>query len=157
VAVTHLDRVRKGLDLLAVGLGPYVDRDMTQAAPTGTDWLDLLKARDDQRNGRAAAVSKDGPALLLRRLTEEWRAFGGSLSRLDQSCASELRDIRNKAAHQAPFSADDTYRALDTMERLRTDVGAVGQADLVNGLGPAGPAERRHRRASRSLTAVAAA
>jgi len=31
---------------------------------------------------------------------------------------SELRDVRNKWAHQRTFTTDDAYRALDSMERL---------------------------------------
>ncbi len=40
----------------------------------------------------------------------------------------------NRWAHGEPFSADDTCRALDTMERLLTAVGAAGQASKVRGL-----------------------
>lgn len=106
VAVTHLDRLRKGLDLLGAGLAPFVDKHMSAAAPA--DWADLLAARDEQRSGRRTAISKTDPAVLLRCLTEEWRAFGGTLSRLDQSFASELRDIRKRVAHpdeRAPLSS----------------------------------------------------
>jgi len=45
-----------------------------------------------------------------------------------------LRDVRNKQAHGHAFTADDTYRALDTMERLLTAVGGVDQAEQVRHL-----------------------
>jgi len=134
VAVTHLDRLRKGLDLLGVGLAPFVDKHMAAAAPAGRDWSELLAVREEQRTGRRTSVSKNDPQTLLRCLTEDWRAFGQSLSRTDQSFATELRELRNRVAHpddRKPVSADDTYRALDTMERLLLDVGAVAQADEV--------------------------
>ena len=37
---------------------------------------------------------------------------------------SELRDVRNRWAHQEQFSSDDTYRALDSTHRLLTAVSA---------------------------------
>ena len=43
----------------------------------------------------------------------------------------ELRDHRNKWAHQEPFSSDDADRALDSMARLLTAVSAP-QADEVD-------------------------
>ena len=43
---------------------------------------------------------------------------------------SELRDHRNKWAHQEAFSSDDTYRALDSSGRLLTAVSAP-QADEI--------------------------
>ena len=67
-------------------------------------------------------------------LTEEWRVFSKSLSRAEQSFASELRDTGNRWGHNDPFSADDTYRALDTMERLLTAVDATDEADAVRKL-----------------------
>ena len=67
-------------------------------------------------------------------LTEEWRLFKDKLSRAEQSFASELRETGNKWGHGAAFSADDTYRALDTMERLLTAVDATAEADAVRKL-----------------------
>ena len=60
--------------------------------------------------------------------------FRDKLSRAEQSFASELRDTGNKLAHGAAFSADDTYRALDTMERLLTAADATAEADAVRKL-----------------------
>jgi Swt1-like HEPN len=50
------------------------------------------------------------------------------------SFASELRDTGNKWAHGDEFSAADTYRALDTMERLLTAVHASADAEAVHRL-----------------------
>jgi hypothetical protein len=68
---------------------------------------------------------------LLRVVTEEWRAFKDQLSRTEQSFASELRETGNRWAHGEAFSADDAYRARDTMERLLTAVSAAQQAGQV--------------------------
>ena len=48
--------------------------------------------------------------------------------------ASELREVRNGWAHNDAFNPDDTYRALDSMERLLTAAGAAEQADEVRKL-----------------------
>ena len=67
-------------------------------------------------------------------ITDEWRLFKDKLSRAEQSFASELRDTGNKWGHGTAFSADDTYRALDTMERLLAAVDATAEADEVRKL-----------------------
>jgi predicted AAA+ superfamily ATPase len=131
MATSNRDRVGRGFELLAEGLEPFVDRHMSAAAGSGTDWAQLLEARDKGRPGASKSFDKRDPAALLRVITEEWRVFKDSLSRVEQSFASELRDTRNRWAHNAAFSADDTYRALDTMERLLTAAGAAAQAEEV--------------------------
>lgn len=37
---------------------------------------------------------------------------------------AELRDVRNKWAHQDAFSADDAYRAIDSVHRLLQSMSA---------------------------------
>jgi Swt1-like HEPN len=128
MAINNRDRVGRGLEILASGLGAFVDSRMKAAVPDGGDWLGVLAARDKSRYGTARQYSLSDPRFLLRVLTEEWRAFKGRLSRAEQSFAAELRDTGNRWAHGQAFSADDTYRALDTMERLLAAVGAPGQA-----------------------------
>jgi Swt1-like HEPN/Protein of unknown function (DUF499) len=134
MAMSNRDRVGRGLELLTTGLAPYVDREMSRAAPEGTDWVKVLGARDAQKHGTAKAYSKNDPRFLLRVLTEEWRVFKDTLSRVDQSFASELRQAGNDWAHNESFSGDDTYRVLDTAERLLTSVGAPDDADRVRKL-----------------------
>src|SRR5690606_13587704 len=70
-------------------------------------------------------------AALLRVMWEAWNGvFGRTLGRAERSLVQELRDWRNKWAHQEPFSSDDTDRALDSMARLLTAISAP-QADEV--------------------------
>ncbi len=130
MAVSNRDRVQRAFELLAVGLEPFVDQKMGAAAPDG-DWIGLLEGRDEQKNGMRKSYDKHDPAVLLRCITEDWRVFSRSLSRAQQSFATELRETRNRWAHNDKFSADDTYRALDTIERLLQAVGAAEQADAV--------------------------
>jgi HEPN superfamily Swt1-like protein len=61
----------------------------------------------------------------------QWNeGFRKTLGHADRSLVSELRDVRNRWAHQEPFSGDDAYRALDSAGRLLTAVSAP-QADEV--------------------------
>lgn len=134
MVMTNREQVGRGLEYLARGLGPFVDASMSAAAPGGRDWLEVLEARDRSRFGSGRRYSLNDARFLLRVVTEEWRIFRDHLSRVEQSFASELRDTGNKWAHGDEFSGDDTYRALDTMERLLAAVHASEQAEAVRGL-----------------------
>ena len=62
---------------------------------------------------------------------ETWNdVFRKTLGPAERSLVSELRDHRNKWAHQEAFSSDDAYRALDSAGRLLTAVSAP-QADEI--------------------------
>lgn len=56
---------------------------------------------------------------------EQWNSvFKKTLGHNERSYVSELRDVRNRWAHQNAFTYDDTYRALDSMSRLLKSVSA---------------------------------
>jgi predicted AAA+ superfamily ATPase len=59
--------------------------------------------------------------------------FRKTLGRAERSLINELLDVRNRWAHQTPFSGDDADRALDSVSRLLTAVSAP-QADEVGKL-----------------------
>lgn len=154
--LTAKERVGRGLDLLARGLRPFVDQQMGAASP-GKDWVKLLETRDELRTGRARQYSADNPRFLLRVLTEERRVFGDVLSRANLALASELREVGNGWAHEPAMTDDDAHRALDTMERLLTAVGASEIAAEVRAirLGAATEPEPMQAEASPSLGTVA--
>ena len=61
----------------------------------------------------------------LKLMWETWNdVFRYILGHSERSMVSEIRDWRNKWAHQEPFSSDDTDRALDSINRLLTAVSA---------------------------------
>lgn len=134
MATSNRDRISRGLEILASGLAPFVDARMSGLAPADQDWVQLLAARDSARYGREQKYSTSDPRFLLKVITENWQVFKDALSRVEQSFASELRGTGDRWAHNEPFSADDTYRALDTIERLLTAVGAADQAAEVQRL-----------------------
>ena len=130
MALSNRDRIGRGFETLATGLAPFVNERMGAAAPDG-NWTALLEARDEEKNGVKRTYDANDPSVQLRTITDDWRVYSRHLSRSQQSLASELREVRNRWAHNDSFSVDDTYRALDTMERLLQAVGAGPQADLV--------------------------
>src|SRR5437868_399706 len=72
-----------------------------------------------------ATVEFDVQALLTI-LWDYWNeVFKKTLGPAERSLVSELRDIRNRHAHQKTFSGDDTYRALDSAERLLNAISAL--------------------------------
>jgi predicted AAA+ superfamily ATPase len=135
VATSNRDRVERGLALLSEGVEPLIARALAAKVPAGHDWTVLLAAKDGVPGKRYDPVDVQNQ---LRVLTETvlpgWFPFDDHLSRAEKSLASELREVRNQWAHQKPFSADDTYRALDTTERLLRAANAVPQADEVRSI-----------------------
>lgn len=129
MALSNRDRVGRAFELLAKGLEPYVDRRMTRAA--GESWFGdfLYRAK-----GLSDDATLDDPAVSLRALTECWDAgFRSELTRGDRNVAFELRQVRNDWAHNKPFTHDDAYRALDSIERLLTAIDAV-ESDAVGAM-----------------------
>lgn len=135
MAISNRDRVNKGFEILADGLSNFVDVNMTNAFKSENEnWIAIIENRDEAKNGFRKNYELNDPAFLLRMITDEWRIFGKFLSRAQQSLASELREVRNKFAHNEKFSSDDTYRALDTIERLLSAVGSPEESEAVRQL-----------------------
>ena len=130
--ISNRDRVSRAFDVLSAGLMDFVDRQMTNASEgSGKDWIQVIEERDTVKNGITKNYEKEDPAVQLRMITDEWRIFGKVLSRAQQSLASELREVRNSWAHSKKFDNDDTYRILDTMERLLSAAGAPSEAEAI--------------------------
>ena len=131
MALSYRDRVGRGFEQLAGGLGPWADGLMTAKTPAGMNWLEIWIARDSAKFGVQRDQSITDPAFVLRVIVTDWQVFKSYLSRGQQAFASELIEARNAWAHNKPFAHDDAYRALDTMERLLTAAGAVEHAEAV--------------------------
>jgi hypothetical protein len=138
MATSNRDRVGHVLELLSAGLDAFIARAVTERVPPDEDWTALLAAKDAGKGIGGKTYERSDVQNQLRMLTETvvpgWFPFDAYLSRAEKSLASELRDVRDKWAHQKSFSADDTYRALDTAERLLRAAGAVPQADETRSL-----------------------
>ena len=131
MAITNHDRVGKAMELLKGGLGPFVEREFKST------YKDRAAAEASAVPGRRPPERQEGRsqtmdvAALLKLMWESWNdVFRLTLGPAERSLVSELRDHRNKWAHQEAFSGDDAYRALDSAGRLLTAVSAP-QADEI--------------------------
>src|SRR5436189_410198 len=131
MAITNQERVTKAMDLLRDGLRPFAERELK--AKHGDRWAAEVKAALAGRQlGQGKDDSLQDVAVLLAVMDKVWGAvFSTILGRADRNLVLELIDVRNRWAHQKPFSSDDTDRALDSMARLLTSVSATPQADEV--------------------------
>jgi predicted AAA+ superfamily ATPase len=128
MATSNRDRVGRALDLLSEGLKPYVERELTAAY--GRYWITRVT---ENWQHELRWLNDDEPHLditaLLRIMWEQWNdVFRKTLGHAERSLVSELRETRNRWAHQHSFTLDDTYRALDSVHRLLTAVSAAEQA-----------------------------
>ncbi|GAA6734005.1 Swt1 family HEPN domain-containing protein [Thermus oshimai] len=131
MAMTNRERVGKGLDLLREGLAPFVEREVKTALEKGA--LNPEKLRTFLEDGllKDKPILKWDSAALLKLMWETWNeVFRDTLGQTERSLVSEIRDWRNKWAHQEPFSSDDAYRALDSMERLLSAVSAPQEDEV---------------------------
>lgn len=114
------ERVTHALDALTRGLYPYVERELK--AVYQDRWHETARGsfRDDRGRGKpdGEVVRWDAQSLLTV-MWDQWnRVFRHRLGRLERSLVSELREFRNRWAHQENFGFDDTHRILDSAERL---------------------------------------
>src|SRR3989449_2154691 len=131
MAITNQERVGKAMDLLRDGLRPFAERELK--AKHGDRWpFEVRAAVSGRQLGQNKGDLLQDVAVLLAVMDNVWGAvFSTILGRAARTLVLELIDVRNRWAHQEPFSSDDTDRALDSMARLLTSVSATPQADEV--------------------------
>ncbi|TXH27607.1 MAG: ATP-binding protein, partial [Mycobacterium sp.] len=110
-------------------------------AEFGAVWVKLVQTKDEKNHAPSDKTYDPlDPQVQLRMLTEAnitggfkpgWYPFNQALGKAGESYAIELREVRNKWAHNGTFSDDDAYRALDTGERLLQLIAATNEADEV--------------------------
>ena len=130
MAITNHERVGKAMELLKQGLGPFVEREFKSyykdRAPAET-----TRYLGEDRILAKKAIAEWDAAALLKLMWEAWNdVFRRTLGPAERSLVNELRDLRNKWAHQQTFSGDDAYRALDSAGRLLTAISAP-QSDEI--------------------------
>ena len=136
MAKTNHARVGEGLDLLNDGLRPFVERELK--AVHESKWTgivqEILTSKPRGKGESGGDIHWDTTALLTV-MWDQWNAvFRNTLGPAERSLVSELRDIRNRWAHQNMFNSDDGYRALDSVERLLLAVSAGDQAEKANAI-----------------------
>ena len=117
--------VGEALRLLAAGLGPYVTDKMREAVDAGRYVPD-----DSEALGEIAGDI----SVTLRVMAMAWNdVFRDVLGPVERSLVSEIRETRNRWAHQDSFDDDDLDRALDSIGRLLAAVGAINEARRIDG------------------------
>jgi hypothetical protein len=135
MAITNRERVGKGLDLLTAGLQPFVEREMK--AVHGQNWMEAAQQsfREGRGAGKAKGVIQWDAHAVLTVMCDQWNAvFGRTLGAAERSLASELREVRNRWAHQHNFTSNDAQRALDSIGRMLSAVSASSESAEVEQL-----------------------
>ena len=114
MAISNYERVGKALDLLKEGLQPFVERELN--AKYGKYWITTVTANWQNDLMWDGDKPRLDAAALLKMMWDQWNdVFRETLGQSERTLVSELRDVRNRWAHQNAFSGDDAYRALDSV------------------------------------------
>ncbi len=120
--------VESALSVLVDGLEPVVHARFAEVAPQVPEWTEIIAQKDRQSGRHIDRYNARDLSILLRAMTENFGTLGypfsGILNRQSSNCASELRDVRNRWAHNEEFSVAEVYRALDSAGILLRAVGA---------------------------------
>lgn len=121
------DLVSHALDALTNGLSGHVERELERVY--GERW------REKVSRGNASATSEEvnwDAHLVLLAMWDNWNdVFRSRMSFTERSLVSELREVRNRWAHQEEFDFEDTYRCLDSVRRLLKAVGDEQGVEVV--------------------------
>ena len=130
---TNHARVGEALDTLNKGLRPFVERELRAAfKDTWEQTVSAILRKDGGavKSATGGEINWDTQNLLLI-MWETWSGvFRNPLGHTERAIVSELREVRNRWAHQTAFSSDDAYRALDSIGRLLTAVSAPEAKEL---------------------------
>lgn len=156
--------VGQTLTTLAGALSPFVSQVLNRLLPPGTDWAQLMRAKDVAKGRGGGEYQSRDLALMLRAMTERLGdlgyPFNKAMPRQAEIYAKELREVRNKWAHTGEFSDAETYRAIDSAELLLRAIGVTDVAERVHELkaavAPAAPVGRHALAPAVEPTAVTA-
>ena len=120
------------MDTLKSGLAPFVSREFINHHKGRSDQVLQQVLGDPVQDAKGHFSNMDAAALLWV-MWESWNeVYRDTLGHAERSLVSELRDIRNRWAHQESFSSDDAYRALDSTHRLLTAVSSPEAGEVEN-------------------------
>ena len=131
MALSNRDRVGKALECLCAGLAPFAERELK--AVLGLQWeTPLFEAVPKPSGGRKGILpTLTDPHVLLAVLWNQWNVvFARTLGQAERSLVSELRDVRNRWAHNEAFTGNDAYRAIDSVGRLLSAACAPQAAEV---------------------------
>ncbi|MBL4885156.1 MAG: hypothetical protein JKY95_11560 [Planctomycetaceae bacterium] len=120
------DYIQDALTKLTEGLAPYAEGKLQ--AVYRDNWMRYAKAsfrrpREKSPGSKSNEFDWDAHSTLTV-VWDQWNAvFRQHLGHFERSLVSELREFRNRWAHQRQLNFDDTYRVLDSVERLLSSIG----------------------------------
>ena len=133
MAKSNRERVGEIMDLLKSGLAPYVSR--RYEAHYGDDYLQEMERKLLSESfsiylpDKATALRKIDTQGWLNLMIRSWNeAFATYLGADDRRHVYEMREARNKWAHQDPFSNEQAQRIADTAKLLLEAVNATDEA-----------------------------
>ena len=132
MALTNHERIGKALELTRDGLRGPIESGLS--SHLGPDWASNVAGSSGRH---AADPNPNDLSLLLAGILAPavWaELWSRKLSPSHRSFVFEVRDARNRWAHQESISSDDAYRALDSMERVLELFGAGQQRIKVRAL-----------------------
>ncbi len=116
---SNAETVGFALETLTAELGPYIERELARVR--GESWEEHVsrgvpRTADEASDGTRFVWDAHSVLLLM---WDQWNdVFRQKLGFTERSLVSELREVRNRWAHQEQFDFDDTYRCLDSVSRL---------------------------------------
>jgi len=130
MAISNHERLTKALELLNTGLVPFIERELKSVHQA--TWFEeakrTLSSQQADMFGSADKPHWDSASALVT-IWNQWNeVFKKTLGQAERTLVSELREVRNKWAHQRAFSTDDVYRAIDSIHRLLSAVSAAKEA-----------------------------
>ena len=132
MALTNYDRASKTMELLRQGLAPFVAHEVANGIKARLIREKQIQDFSGELKQASKSISEWDVSSLLKLMWEFWNnIFRHTLGFTERSLVSELRNWRNRWAHQERFSSDDTDRMLDSATRLLTAVSAP-QAEEVS-------------------------
>jgi predicted AAA+ superfamily ATPase len=127
MVMANHERLQKCLIELRDGLRPFCEQ--TWSGFYGDDWLATVNATLKYPDTKP---SSSDLAFLLKAIGSTWQEiWRHQFGQAERNLISEMVGIRNRHAHNEQFSTDDTYRALDTIERVLEAFGAKEQLKSV--------------------------
>jgi predicted AAA+ superfamily ATPase len=131
-ALSNKERVGRVLDLVAAGLSPWMVDLLTRKY--GDTWqVQVRTAAGVQPRDFTDKV--DDPSYLFWVFDKQWQTmFKNHCAFEDKRCVSAMWDARKQWAHGGKFTDEQAERVLSDGEHLLRAIGAVAQADSVEGL-----------------------
>lgn len=130
MVMANHERIGKALEYLRDGLAPVCEK--TWEGFFGDGWLQEVNGRLHHPESNPATSDA---AFLFKGIKVTWNdVFGAAFGPGIRSMVFELAEARNDWAHQNSFTADDSVRAMDTMERVLEAFGVVEERKAIRTL-----------------------